>query len=243
LRRTTTVAAIAFATLACGTVPPQVASPPPYPLALGAVHVTVNRSEHQAAVVAGLRKAGIPFAESSQDLHYMLQVAVGSSKGQSGDCGKLRNVRYTLNYAILPQARVQRTEVRAPIGTTWVAETVGMGGRAIVMKARGPDGDCPSNVFNLMGAALRRQMAGDVKIIDPEDRFYDDDPRLETPRGSETLRKNWVHRSHAPDSDTYFANLRECMDESETPSREPGGVMYDRDRFEVCMKSFGWRPE
>jgi hypothetical protein len=236
LKNAITVVAIAATVLACRANPPQVTRPPPYPLALGGVYVTVNRGEYQAAAVEGLRSAGVPIAEGPKDLQYMLTVDIGSAQGASQSCGTLRNVRYTLNYAVVPQARVQRTEVESPIGS-WAGQSAGVGGRAIQMRARGYDGTCPSNVFNQMGAALRQQMSGELKIIDPGDRFYEEDPRFKK------LRTDWVHRAHASDSDVYYSNQRECMDESKVILRGSGDVKYDEERFEVCMKSLGWRPE
>jgi hypothetical protein len=88
-----------------------------------------------------------------------------------------------------------------------------------------------------MAVALQEQMTEQLKIIDQGDRFYESDPRFRK------LRTDWVHRAHASDSDVYFSNFRECMDESKIVLREPEEVKYDDERFEVCMKSLGWRPE
>jgi hypothetical protein len=170
-------------------------------------------------------------------LHYVLKVDIGSGKGGNQSCGTIRNVRYTLSYAIVPQAGVHKTEVETPAGLGWAGQTAAVGGRAIQMVARGYTGDCSSNVFNQMAVALQEQMTGQSKIIDQGDRLYEGDPR---PR---KLRTDWVHRAHASDADVYYANFRECMDESKIGLREPEEVKYDDERFEVCMKSLGWRPE
>lgn len=210
--------------IACTTVPPAVSSPPPFPLALGGVHVTVNRVEHQAAVIEGLRRAGIPVAEDARDLSYVLRADVGKAQAVSERCGHLRNLRYTLNYAILPNART-------------TGQHVTVGGQAIQMLAKGYDGDCHPNGFDEMGTALRKQMTGKVKVIDADGRFLEKDPRFGK------LRTHWVHSTHASDSDVYFSNRRECMEESSVVSGAAGSPWYDTERFDVCMQSLGWRSE
>jgi hypothetical protein len=104
------------------------------------------------------------------------------------------------------------------------------------MAARDRDGDCSENVFKQLSTALRGQMTGEVKVIDSGEHFFDGDPRFRP------LRKGWVHPSHAADSDAYYANVRECMDEARTVTSGYGDARYDADRFDVCMKSLGWRP-
>lgn len=239
VRALTRVATLLLLTtpLAACVVAPRVTTPPPFPLALGGVHVTVNRDELRTAVVDGLRNAGIPESETPADLHYMLRARIGSARGVSGDCGTIRSVRYTLHYAVLPQARAQRTELRARPGGMWTMQSAGVGALAIQMVARGPVGDCPSNVFAEMGAALRSHMTGKLQIIDPADRFHEEDPRVHK------SRRSWVHTTHASDSDVFYANLRECMKESEQASAQTGSANYLDERFDVCMKSLGWRPE
>lgn len=217
---------------------PVVTSPPPFPLALGGVYVTVREVEHQAAITDGLRNAGIPIAQGARDLSYMLKVDIGDIQNFSESCGYLRNVRYTLSYAVIPYARANRTEVEGPYGRSWTGQNVSIGGQAIEMVAKGYDGDCHPNVFDEMGTVLRQQMTGDVKVIDPEDRFFEKDPRF-----FEKLRTQWVHSAHASDSDIYFSNRRECMEESSVGPERAGSTRYDSERFDVCMKSLGWRPQ
>ena len=78
-------------------------------------------------------------------------------------------------------------------------------------------------------------MTGNVKIIEPDERFVDEDPRFSW------LADDWVHPTHATDSDRYYADRRDCMAESDTGGRTARRISYDPDRFDVCMKAQGWR--
>jgi len=167
----------------------------------------------------------------------MLKADIGKPQLSDSGCGKLHNVRYTLRYAVLPQARMERSEVRDPIGLTWTAQSGTAGAVAIQLVAKGHVGDCASNIFVEMGAALRQQMTGEVRIVDSADRFYEDDPRFEK------LRTDWVHPEHALNSDVYYSNRRECLRESRIVLEGSGDVHHEGEQFEVCMASFGWRPQ
>ena len=127
---------------ACAPSPPRVTRVPMYPLELGPIFLTLKNVDHEVAIKEALTASGIPLAEGPDDVMYTLRVHFGASKGSSPECGKLRNVKYLLDFAPDPhQMPLKRSQLKA-----------------MRISARGYDGDCHPNVFDDMAVLLRENM-------------------------------------------------------------------------------------
>jgi len=144
--------------VACTTKSPVLVDAPPFPLAVGPVHADLDDDEHRAGVERGLERAGIPIARSAADLAYMLEVEVGGAQTPDQGCGNLRNVRYKLFYAVVTERRSGSPQSENTPRPTTAGPNIAVGGQAVELVAKGYDGNCTGNVFDEMGAALRRQM-------------------------------------------------------------------------------------
>jgi hypothetical protein len=136
-----------FLASACTEVAPRVTRAPSYPLDLAPVYVTAAPPEYKEAVLSALERADIPVTTGRDDVGFMLRARIGNGQGFGGDCGRLHNVRWLVDYALDPRGRtasINRQTVRGP--------------RALRIKAKGHVGDCSPNVFDEMATLLSSHM-------------------------------------------------------------------------------------
>jgi hypothetical protein len=146
---------------ACASKAPVTLRKPPFPLAVGAVHVDVGRPGYQEQVERGLVEAGVPIASSSVDLMYLLEVDIGGAQGGGSSCGSLRNVRYKLHYTVVNETGAGMPDVAASPRDARIGRNIVVGAQALEIVAKGYDGACDDSVFGTMGRAVRREMTPD----------------------------------------------------------------------------------
>jgi hypothetical protein len=120
-------------------------------LKLAPVYVSANRPEFVDSVSESLARAGVPLANGADDVAYMLQAQIGKGQGSLERCGYLRNITYTVDYAVDPSGVLLSSGRRSKRGA-----------KAARFKAKGYVGDCVPNVFDEMAAVLLDLMGGPV---------------------------------------------------------------------------------
>jgi len=115
------------------TVPATVTMQPQAPLDPEA-RVFVSAVRQRGRIVESLRDAGVELTDDVRAADYQLQVKVGSTRSRR-ECGTVNNVSY-----VLTQGR----------------------GRLLIIKGRGPTGNCtPSTFDDLSGKLASYQEGGD----------------------------------------------------------------------------------
>ena len=115
------VVALLLLALGCTTrVPATVTMRPTHAIEKNAI-VFVQANRLGGVVADSLTRAGIKTTTVFAEATYILDVKVGASRGGGGVCGPTSNVVYILN---------------------------GEGRRLLVIKGRGPTGECDSSVFD-----------------------------------------------------------------------------------------------
>jgi len=135
MMRIATALVVALALLpACSTTVPATVTWGPSMEVTAGREVSVSANEQSARVQRSLSDAGLVVSDRGAAAPYQLRVDIGSSRGSRQGCGSINNVRYILNKGRM---------------------------RVLVIKGRGPTGECQSNTLDDMSRLLESYFGGE----------------------------------------------------------------------------------